>query len=118
MGLTDQERPPWHEKTALEIMLAWNSWNSAAQEAFLAFPWLYRPPLDAIPPDPKDAVAVLSPSSPSIGLLNVVNDQHAPVAAATIANGLDRLFHRLGPPPDSLDAHRSGPIDGDGGAAR
>jgi hypothetical protein len=57
-------------------------------------------------------------TGPGINLLDVSEDEDTVKAAIAVADGLDALFTRLGPPPPHLPTEREPLLHGGGGAAR
>lgn len=65
----------------------------------------------------KDCSADHERALPEIDLVDVSTNEHTPGAATILAEGLDALFKRLGPPPDHLRTERTPLLHGGGGAA-
>ncbi|MFC7380904.1 hypothetical protein [Sphaerisporangium rhizosphaerae] len=73
--------------------------------------------------DTLNALRSLNPDDgdqrdPRIDLMNVSEAEDSASGSAVLADGLDQLFRRLGPPPDHLHNERSPLLHGGGGTAK
>ncbi|MBT2234776.1 hypothetical protein [Nonomuraea sp. NEAU-A123] len=98
-----------HQLSMIAIAAAYlGSQHPALQEAFARLNWEATAPRDAA--KERDATA-------NVNLMDVSTNEDTVQAAGAVADGLDALFRRLGPPPDHLHTERTPLLHGGGGAA-